>query len=54
MSLAYVALVAPTEWLNLLPTVPEGQLVPLTAALGTVLTAVIQVGRTLFTRKKET
>lgn len=40
-SAAYVILVAPTEWLGVLPAIPDGQLIPLVAALGGVLTAII-------------
>lgn len=40
-SLAFLLIVVPTEWLGWLPPVPDGFLLPMIGALGTVLTAVL-------------
>ena len=38
-SLAYLLVVVPTEWLTVLPLIPETHFLPIIAALGTVLSA---------------
>lgn len=48
-SLAYLAVTVPTEWLQVLPAVPEGFLLPTIGALGVVLTAILGL---VFKRKE--
>lgn len=40
-SLAYLLVTVPTEWLQVLPAVPEAFLLPTIGALGVVLTAIL-------------
>lgn len=40
-SLAYLLVVVPTEWMKWLPLIPEPHFLPIIAALGTVLSAVL-------------
>jgi hypothetical protein len=40
-AIAYVALTAPTEWLKVLPVIPEGHYLPMVAALGAIITAAL-------------
>ena len=38
-SLAYLLVVVPTEWLEVLPVIPEQHFMPIILALGTILSA---------------
>lgn len=42
-ALAYLLLTAPTEWLGVLPVVPESHYLPMVAALGTVIAGVMRM-----------
>lgn len=40
-SLAYLIIVVPTEWLKVLPLIPDPHFLPLVGALGVVLSAIL-------------